>query len=106
VANIPFPEHIVRGNVVNRQTTKSPSFASLYTNDIQIQTSPWDLRLIFGQLGEVDAEKASAEILQVAEVRMSPQLAKRLAVIIEQQIQNYEATIGAVPLPPEKPDEN
>jgi hypothetical protein len=83
---------------VGRELSRSPSFVSLYANDVQIHTSPWDMRLVFGEIGETSgAPNSSIQINQVGELRISPQLAKKLAVIIDTQIQSYEQTFGQIP---------
>lgn len=91
---------IVRANV-NRVVTTASTFGSYYANDTQVQTTPWDVRFIFGQITEIEPEQNRAVVQQVAEVRMSPQHAKKLVAILQQQLQSYEARIGAIPLPPE-----
>jgi ribosomal protein L22 len=90
---------IVRARI-NRQTIQSDRFVSLYANDTQVQTSPWDVRLVFGQItGMPIAEDQPLEVTQMGEVRMSPQHAKRVADILRQQIELYEKTVGVIPLP-------
>jgi hypothetical protein len=90
---------IVRANVLNREAVRSPSFVSLYSNDTQIQMTPWDVRLIFGEIEDVKVEGPAIKIRLTGEVRMSPQHAKRVAMILIQQLRGYEETIGPIPLP-------
>jgi crotonobetainyl-CoA:carnitine CoA-transferase CaiB-like acyl-CoA transferase len=94
-------DEIVRGNV-NRRVERAPTFVSVYSNDVQFQTNPWDIRLEFGVM-RVDSEGGVpvANVLEVAEVRLSPQLAKRVAAILAQQIDAYEARFGLLPQPPD-----
>jgi hypothetical protein len=90
---------IVRANA-ERRTETSPSFASLYANDVQVQTSPWDLRLIFGEIANIPTKDDQAvTIKQVGEVRLSPQLAKKLTIILIEQLQGYEKRFGMIPIP-------
>jgi hypothetical protein len=89
-----------------RVTTRSNLFATHYANDVQIQTSPWDFRLLFAIIQGVDTATATFEVEQVADVRMSPQLAKRVAAILQRQVDHYERTIGPIPLAPNADDEN
>src|SRR4051794_12195133 len=83
-----------------REVTRSPGFVSIYANDVQIQTSPWDMRLVFGEIGDFlsTANVPTVNIRQLGELRISPQLAKRLTAIILQQLQAYEETIGQIPV--------
>lgn len=90
---------IVRGNV-NRKTTRSQAFLSFYANDVQIQTTPWDMRFTFGEISvSVGDEVPSANVLELGEVRVSLQLAKRVLAIMSQQIDAYEARFGTIPQP-------
>ena len=90
---------IIRANV-NRTVVTSPTFVSLYSNDTQIQTSPWDVRLIFGEIQDVATGDSPGVIVkQTGEVRMSPQQAKALLALIAQQLDQYEKNFGTIPLP-------
>lgn len=96
-------DNIIRGNV-NRQVERAPTFVSVYANDVQLQTSPWDLRLTFGMMhvgSRPDGSEPTAHVLEVADVRLSPQLAKRVATIMGQQLDAYESRFGSIPQPPE-----
>jgi hypothetical protein len=82
-----------------REVNVSPTFAAYYTNDTEVQTGPWDVRLRLGQIAEVDSERNHAIITRVAEVRMSPQHAKRVVAILMEHLERYEAKYGPIPLP-------
>ena len=73
---------------VKRQITKAPTFVSLYANDVQVQISPWDVRLIFGEIGDIIFDPATPimNITQVGDLRISPQLAKKLITVMQGQI--------------------
>ena len=87
---------------IKREVQKSSAFVSVYANDVQVQTTPWDLRFVFGEVsGPVSPENMAFNVIQLAEVRVSPQLAKRLMLIMAQQIQGYEERIGQIPQPKE-----
>ena len=99
------PGGIVRANVqsVHRLPVKSQNFASLYANDVQVQTTPWDIRLILGEITDVspptkDGDLPTMTITQVGDLRMSVQLAKKLTMILLSQLQGYEQNIGPIPL--------
>jgi hypothetical protein len=88
--------------LAKRKTARSAAFVSVYSNDVQVQTSPWDLRLTFGELGDLEADpegNAMLSITQLAEVRLSPQLAKQLARILGEQLASYEDRFGDIPGP-------
>lgn len=90
---------IVRANL-NRAVERSPSFASLYANDLQVQVTPWDVRLILGEIASVPtSEDQTVLIREVGELRLSPQLAKRLTLILIEQLRHYEDRFGQIPIP-------
>lgn len=84
---------------IRRDITKSETFFSVYANDVQIQTGPWDVRLLLGEIGDA-LKEGSVPVIKVkhlGEVRLSPQLAKRLTLILLQQLKHYEENIGPIP---------
>lgn len=90
---------------IRRETARAAQFASVYANDIQVQTTPWDMRFTFGEVSETPNEQRSSLLVtQLAEVRMSPQLAKKLVQIISAQLDSYERTFGTVPCPAQEGD--
>ena len=92
---------IIRANV-NREIVESPAFVSLYANDTQIQLSAWDVRMIFGVISEpATNERPTIIVKTVGEVRMSPQHAKKIAMILINQLRNYETSVGVIPLVPD-----
>ena len=99
VDTAPENQEIVRANV-NREIVEAPGFVSLYANDTQVQVSPWDIRLIFGVISEpATADRRTVIVKTIGEIRLSPQHAKAVAMILIQQLKLYEDTIGAIPLP-------
>jgi hypothetical protein len=98
---VPAP---ARGSAVietpaKRETTRSPAFVSIYVNDVQVYTSPWDMRLVLGEMGDtLVADTTSVNIKELGELRMSPQLAKKLTMIIVDQLKEYERRFGEIPL--------
>lgn len=83
--------------------TKSEKFCSLYVNDIEVQTSAWDLRLFLGEMCDTELKdnQATVHITRLGEVRMSPQLAKRLTLLLADQLKAYEINFGPIPTPAE-----
>ena len=90
-----LPEPVV---AVKRDSVKSPNFISIYANDVQVQVTPWDIRLILGELTAPPTPDAPvAVITQLADLRMSLQLAKRLTSILIEQLKAYEQQFGEIP---------
>ena len=90
---------IVRANL-KREEVVSPDFVSLYANDTQFQTSPWDIRLIFGVIDTVPTnENPTMVVKKTGEVRMSPQHAKKITQLLLEQLAGYEKRFGPIPQP-------
>jgi hypothetical protein len=99
-----IPENVpidMRGG--ERKVTRAPSFFSIYTNDMQVSTSPWDIRIVLGQVEDVlmITDKPVLTVTQLGEVRMSVQIAKRLTLMLVDQLKSYEAMFGSIPGPKE-----
>jgi hypothetical protein len=74
--------------------TKAPDFKIVYSNVVRSGVSPWDIRLVFGQIGESDEQIPVAEDLVT--VVMSPPQAKSVLQILGGIIQSYEAIFGEI----------
>jgi len=94
-------QEIVRANIPQREETIAPGFVSIYTNDTQFLITPWDVRLTFGEISNVSKDPPSIAIKVMAEVRMSPQHAKKVLNVLQHQIEHYEKTVGPIPMPRE-----
>ena len=90
---------IPTGQPVKRTVLPDQStYLSLYSNDTQVQVSPWDVRLIFGEIRELPTEeKPELVVRPTGEVRMSPQHARRVVDILQETLTKYEATYGELP---------
>ncbi len=77
--------------------THSPTFTRVWANDALVGHSPWDFRLVLGQLRRADVEVLEAE--EQVEVHMSPQFAMRLLDVLQKNITKYETNFGKIELP-------
>lgn len=87
-----------------RIVSKAANFFSVYANDLQVFTSPWDLRLVLGEMGDQGIASSGAVVMnisQLGEVRMSPQIAKKLIGLLADQLKAYETSFGQIPGPPD-----
>ena len=83
---------------IRREARRSPSYASVYINDVQLQMTQWDLRLILGTLETLPTpDSPMAVINEIGDVRMSPQLAKKLVGFMAIQLEDYERRFGPIP---------
>jgi hypothetical protein len=90
---------IARAADLERQTEIAPGFTSYYANDTQVQTTPWDVRLMFGVIVGVSQKEQQAVVQRLADVRISLPHAKKLLEVLTEQIQHYETEVGFIALP-------
>jgi flagellar protein FlaG len=69
-----------------------------YANAVQIRHSLWDFFLVFGTL-QPSAEN-EVEIHNFEGIYLSPQQAKALLAVLQQNVANYESTFGEIKLDP------
>jgi Protein of unknown function (DUF3467) len=81
----------------NINNVKSTDFRTIYSNNASFNHSAFDVSFIFGEIAGIEGEKITVE--QRVKVTMSPRHAKLFAMILIQNLQNYEHTIGPLPLP-------
>ena len=90
---------IVRANV-KREVAVSPTFLSFYANDTVFEVSPWDVRMTFGVIKTPPTKGSPTAVIEsVAEVRMSPQHAKKMLEVLLGQLVGYEKRFGPIPQP-------
>ena len=78
--------------------TQTDDFRESYANSVQIHVSVWDFLLTFGRLQQQTPELV--EIKNFQNIYLSPQQAKALAAILQQNVTNYESTFGEIKLDP------
>lgn len=82
----------------NIRLVNSPEYREGYANSVQIRASVWDFLLIFGRLQPQTT--AEVEVQNFQGIYLSPQQAKALVTILEQNIVQYEKTFGEIKLDP------
>ncbi len=83
-----------KGERVHTRET-APDHNALYANNVQIEGTFWDLKLAFGEI--VKADETSLVTRDRVTVTISPQLAKRLAKILVDNVEGYERKFGKIP---------
>ena len=72
-----------------------------YANSVQVRVSLWDFFLLFGTINHSAPDKVS--IANFQGLFLSPQQAKALANVLNQNIQQYETAFGEITLAPHAP---
>ncbi|HEY5211777.1 MAG TPA: DUF3467 domain-containing protein [Acidobacteriaceae bacterium] len=79
---------------------KSADYRDSYANSVQVRLSIWDFFLVFGTIDQQAADQVRIENFQG--VYLSPQQAKALANVLNNNVAQYEQTFGLISL--EGPD--
>jgi len=70
-----------------------------YANSVQVRMSVWDFFLVFGVASPT--EGTGIDMLNFQGIYLSPQQAKALALMLQQNVANYEQTFGEINLDPQ-----
>ena len=72
-----------------------------YANSVQIRVSLWDFFLTFGVVNQTVPDIVNIQNFQG--IYLSPQQAKALMNILQQNVSQYEQTFGEIRLEPQPP---
>ncbi len=75
-----------------------PNYRENYANSVQVRVNVWDFFLNFGTMQQPSEQEV--EIRNFQGIYLSPQQAKALMTILQQNVTNYESTFGEIKLDP------
>src|SRR3954467_11600869 len=78
--------------------TETSDYRDTYANSVQIRMSVWDFHLAFGTLQSQAENKI--EVRNFQGIYLSPQQAKALTLMLQQNLANYEQAFGEIKLDP------
>lgn len=78
-------------NLVN-----SPEYRENYANSVQVRVNVWDFFLVFGTLHQ--QTESQVEVRNYQGIYLSPQQAKALLAILQQNLVSYESAFGEIKL--------
>jgi Protein of unknown function (DUF3467) len=81
-------------NLVN-----GPDYREGYANSVQIRVNLWDFLLLFGLVNQTAPEQVNIQNFQG--VYLSPQQAKALMNVLQQNVSQYESAFGEIKLEPQ-----
>src|SRR6266702_5110619 len=81
------------------QLINTPEYRENYANSVQIRVNLWDFFLLFGKVNQTAPDQVSIENFQG--IYVSPQQAKALLNVLQQNVSQYEGTFGAIKLEPQ-----
>jgi hypothetical protein len=82
----------------NIKLVNSPEYRDNYANSVQVRVNVWDFFLVFGTLQQ--QTESQVEVRNFQGVYLSPQQAKALSAILQQNVASYESTFGEIKLDP------
>lgn len=82
----------------NIRVLKTPDYRESYANSVQIRVNLWDFLLVFGRVDQSSPDTVA--IYNFQGIYLSPQQAKALLNVLQQNIQQYEAAFGEIRLEP------
>ena len=81
------------------QLINTPEYRENYANSVQIRVNLWDFLLLFGRVNQTAPDNVS--IYNFQGVYVSPQQAKALLNVLQQNVKQYESAFGEIRLEPQ-----
>jgi hypothetical protein len=88
-------------NQPNVKFVQTPDYRDAYSNSVQIRVNVWDFFLVFGTMQQ--SSESQVELHNFQGIYLSPQQAKALMALLQQNVANYEAAVGEIKLDPRAP---
>jgi uncharacterized protein DUF3467 len=85
----------------NVKLIQTPDYRETYANSVQIRVTVWDFFLVFGTI--LQSSETEVELRSFQGIYLSPQQAKALVGLLQQNLTNYEAAFGEIKLDPRAP---
>jgi flagellar protein FlaG len=83
----------------NIHLEKTAEYREGYANSVQIRVNLWDFFLLFGVVNQTAPDRVSIQNFQG--VYVSPQQAKALLNVLQQNVSQYETAFGEIKLEPQ-----
>ena len=80
------------------QLINTPEYRENYANSVQIRVNLWDFFLMFGRVSQTAADNVAIHNFQG--IYVSPQQAKALLNVLQQNVTQYESAFGEIKLEP------
>src|SRR5271163_4559582 len=82
----------------NVKLINAPDYREAYANSVQMRVNVWDFFLVFGTLQQ--QSESQVEIRNFQGIYLSPQQAKALLGLLQQNVSGYENAFGEIKLDP------
>jgi hypothetical protein len=82
----------------NVKLINAPDYREAYANSVQMRVNVWDFFMVFGTLQQ--QSETQVEIRNFQGIYLSPQQAKALLGLLQQNLAGYESAFGEIKLDP------
>ena len=82
----------------NVKLVNDSNYRENYANSVQMRVNIWDFFMVFGTLQQTT--ETQVEIRNFQGIYLSPQQAKALLGLLQQNVANYESAFGDIKLDP------
>ena len=82
----------------NVKLNNAPDYREAYANSVQMRVNVWDFFMVFGTLQQQTENQV--EIRNFQGIYLSPQQAKALLGLLQQNVSGYESAFGEIKLDP------
>ena len=82
------------------QLAHTQDYREAYANSVQVRVNLWDFFLLFGTINQTAPD--AVQITNFQGIYLSPQQAKALSNVLNQNISQYESTFGEIRLEPQQ----
>ena len=81
------------------QLINMPDYRENYANSVQVRVNLWDFFLLFGRIAQNAPDSVAIHNFQG--IYLSPQQAKALMNVLQQNVTQYESAFGEIRLEPQ-----
>jgi flagellar protein FlaG len=81
------------------QLINTPDYRENYANSVQVRVSLWDFCFLFGRINQTAPDNVAIHSFQG--IYVSPQQAKALLNVLQQNVTQYETAFGEIMLEPQ-----
>jgi len=81
------------------QVIQSPDYRENYANSVQVRVNLWDFFLLFGRVSQTSPDNVAIQNFQG--IYVSPQQAKAVLNVLQQNVTQYESAFGEIKLEPQ-----
>jgi hypothetical protein len=81
------------------QLVTTADYREGYANSVQVRVNLWDFFLMFGRINQTAADNVAIHNFQG--IYVSPQQAKALLNVLQQNVTQYESAFGEIKLEPQ-----